>query len=322
LFQNDKKNIATREASGQIMNIISEKVHYFVGGSADLGPSNKTILSNRGHYSIENHGGHNFHFGVREHAMGAITNGMALHGGIMPYAATFLIFSDYMRPPMRLAALMKLGVIYVFTHDSIGLGEDGPTHQPVEQLLSLRAIPNMVVVRPADAIETIGAWKIAIQRRDGPTALALSRQNLPILDRDDDVSTDDVNRGGYVLSKGGEEPDVVLIGTGSEVQFAMEARNILSEEGIMARVVSIPSWELFDQQPETYRNSVLPVDVSARVSIEAATTMGWERYVGEKGISIGVPHFGSSAPYMQLYEAFGITADRVAEEARRLVSRG
>jgi len=240
----------------------------------------------------------------------------------MPYAATFLIFSDYMRPPMRLAALMKLGVIYVFTHDSIGLGEDGPTHQPVEQLLSLRAIPNMVVVRPADAIETIGAWKIAIQRRDGPTALALSRQNLPILDRDDDVSTDDVNRGGYVLSKGGEEPDVVLIGTGSEVQFAMEARNILSEEGIMARVVSIPSWELFDQQPETYRNSVLPVDVSARVSIEAATTMGWERYVGEKGISIGVPHFGSSAPYMQLYEAFGITADRVAEEARRLVSRG
>ncbi len=322
LFQTEKRSIATREASGQIMNLISDKIHHFIGGSADLGPSNKTILNDRSHYSIENHGGHNFHFGVREHAMGAVTNGMALHGGIMPYAATFLIFSDYMRPPMRLAALMKLGVIYVFTHDSIGLGEDGPTHQPVEQLLSLRAIPNMVVVRPADAIETIGAWKIAIQRKNGPTALALSRQNLPILDREAGVSIDDVGKGGYVLLRGSDEPDVILIGTGSEVQIAVEAKDILSREGIIGRVVSMPSWELFDEQTDAYRNSVLPPDVSARVSIEAGTTMGWVRYVGGKGISVGVPHFGSSAPYAQLYETFGLTTDRVVEEARTLVSGG
>ncbi len=253
--------------------------------------------------------------------MGAIANGMAIHGGIIPYTATFLIFSDYMRPPIRLAALMEQRVVYIFTHDSIGLGEDGPTHQPIEQLLGLRSVPNLVVLRPADATETVEAWKVALGRRQGPTVLALSRQNLPVLDRSALAPASGVQRGGYTLWEATEKPDVILIGTGSEVQIAMEAGKVLSDQGVAAREVSLPSWELFDAQPAEYRDSVLPPEVRARVSIEAATPMGWRQYVGDQGVAIGIPHFGASAPAGVLYEEFGLTAQRMAEEANRLVTR-
>ena len=264
---------------------------------------------------------HNMHFGVREHAMGAIAGGMALHGGLIPYTATFLIFSDYMRPPMRLAALMGQRVIYVFTHDSIALGEDGPTHQPVEQLLGLRSIPNMVVLRPADATETAMAWRAALERVDGPTSLLLTRQGLPILDRAECAPADGVLRGAYVLWEGGPGPaSVVLIGTGSETHVALDAAKALADKGVSARVVSMPSWELFDAQPQAYRDAVLPPSVTARVSVEAARTMGWERYVGPGGVSIGVDTFGASAPYQRIYREYGVTAERVAEAAESLLN--
>tara|TARA_B100000315_G_scaffold258293_1_gene309905 strand:- start:2324 stop:4342 length:2019 start_codon:yes stop_codon:yes gene_type:complete len=320
LFNAGDKPVATREASGRVMNAIVKTVHSFIGGSADLAPSTKTLLNDEGHYGPEEYSGHNLHFGVREHAMGSVANGMALHGGAIPYTATFMIFSDYMRPPIRLAALMDLRVVYVFTHDSIGLGEDGPTHQPIEQLLALRAIPNLVVLRPADATETVEAWKTAVSRREGPTVLVMSRQNLTVLDRGAYAKADGVQRGGYVLWEASGTPDVVLIGTGSEVHIALEAGQLLQDKGVMARVVSLPSWELFDAQPVEYRESVLPPDLRARVSIEAATTLGWERYVGLDGVAIGVPHFGASAPIGVLYEKFGLTAQRMAEEATRLVA--
>ncbi|MCH8184638.1 MAG: transketolase [Chloroflexi bacterium] len=319
LFSADDKPIATRDASGRVMNALVDRVHAFTGGSADLAPSTKTLLKDHGHYGFEEHCGHNLHFGVREHAMGAIANGMALHGGTIPYTATFLIFSDYMRPPMRLAALMELRVVYIFTHDSIGMGEDGPTHQPIEQLLGLRGIPNLVVLRPADATESVEAWKVAMERRHGPTVLALSRQNLPVLDRKELSSANGVRQGGYVLWEASSKPDVILIGAGSEVHIALEAAKLLQEDGTAARVVSLPSWELFDAQPEEYRASVLPPDVRARVSIEASTSVGWERYVGLDGVAIGLSHFGASAPAAVLYEKFGLTAQHMAEEARRLV---
>jgi len=321
LFSAGDKPMATREASGRVMNAIVDRVHSFTGGSADLAPSTKTLLKDHGNYGFEEYCGHNMHFGVREHAMGSIANGMALHGGTIPYTATFLIFSDYMRPPMRLAALMDLRVVYIFTHDSIGLGEDGPTHQPIEQLLSLRAIPNVVVLRPADATETVEAWKVAMERRDGPTVLVMGRQNLPVLDRATYAAASGVQRGGYVLWESSENPDVLLIGTGSEVHIALDAGKILEEKGIMARVVSLPSWKLFDAQPTDYRNSVLPSNVRARVAIEAATTMGWERYVGLEGSTLGIPHFGASAPAGVLYEKFGLTAQHMADEAEILVKR-
>ena len=321
LFANDDKPIATREASGRVMNSIAERVHAFTGGSADLSPSTKTLLKDHGHYGFEEDVDHNMHFGVREHAMGAIANGMSLHGGTIPYTATFLIFSDYMRPPMRLAALMEQRVIYIFTHDSIGLGEDGPTHQPIEQLLSLRAVPNLVVVRPADATETVEAWKVAMTRREGPTVLVLSRQNLPVLDRSELAPAGGVQRGGYVLRDAPEKPDVILIGTGSELHIAVEAAKLLDEHGVAARVVSLPSWELFDAQPAEYRDSVLPPGTVARASIEAATTLGWERYVGLEGVAVGIPHFGASAPAEVLYQQFGLTARHVSEEAQKLAAR-
>lgn len=319
LFDPADKPIATREASGQVMNVIAQKVHTFTGGSADLAPSTKTLLKDHDHYGFEESCDHNMHFGVREHAMGAIANGMALHGGTIPYTATFLIFSDYMRPPMRLAALMGQRVIYIFTHDSIGLGEDGPTHQPIEQLLSLRAIPKMVVLRPADATETIDAWKTALQRRNGPTSLVFSRQNLPILDRSKLDPSVGVHRGGYVLWEASDKPDVILISTGSEVHIALEAGRLLQEQSISARVVSLPSWELFDAQTREYRDSVLPPDIRARVSIEAAITMGWERYIGTEGVAIGLSDFGASAPIGVLYEKFGLTSQHVVDEATKLV---
>ena len=317
LFSAADKPMATREASGRVMNTVAERVHSFTGGSADLAPSTKTILKDHGHYGFEEYCGHNLHFGVREHAMGAAANGMALHGGIIPYTATFLIFSDYMRPPMRLAALMGQRVVYVFTHDSIGLGEDGPTHQPIEQLMGLRAIPNLVVIRPGDATESVQAWRSALERRDGPTVLVLSRQSLPVLDRTALAPASGARRGGYVLWESSERPDVILIGTGSEIHVALEAGNLLRHEGIHARVVSLPSWELFDAQSAEYRESVLPSDIKARVSIEAATSLGWERYVGSEGVAIGLSHFGASAPAGVLYEKFGLTAQRMADEATK-----
>ena len=320
LFVGADKPIATRIAGGQVMNAISKTVHFFAGGSADLAPSTKTLLTDRGHYGFEEYYGHNMHFGVREHAMGAISNGMALHGGAIPYTATFLIFSDYMRPPIRLAALMGLRVVFIFTHDSVGLGEDGPTHQPIEQVMGLRAVPNLVVVRPADATETVEAWRVAMTRVDGPTVLVLSRQNLPVLDRDDLAPASGLLRGGYVLWDAGPEPDTVLIGTGSEVHIALEAGRLLQEKGIAARVVSLPSWELFDAQPQEYRDSVLPPAVLARVSVEAATPLGWERYVGFGGAAIGVNRFGGSAPGGVVYQELGLTAQHVAEEASKLVN--
>ena len=319
LFSGGDKPTATREASGKVMNAIVERVHSFTGGSADLAPSTKTLLKDHGHYGFEDYCGHNLHFGVREHSMGAIANGMALHGGTIPYTATFLVFADYMRPPMRLAALMGVRVVYVFTHDSIGLGQDGPTHQPVEHLLSLRAIPNLVVLRPADATETAEAWKAAMTRRAGPTALILGRQNVPVLNRGQLAPANGLHRGGYVLRETSGKPDVILMSTGSEVHIALDAATSLDKKGVRARVVSLPSWELFDAQPKEYRDAVLPPDIRSRVSIEAATPLGWERYIGSEGVAIGVTGFGASAPAEVLYEKFGLTAQRVAEEATRLI---
>ena len=321
LFSSGDKPIATREASGRVMNAIVERVHAFTGGSADLAPSTKTLLKDHGHYGFEEYCGHNMHFGVREHAMGAIANGMALHGGTIPYTATFLIFSDYMRPAIRLGALMEQRVVYIFTHDSIGLGEDGPTHQPIEHLMGLRAIPNLAVIRPADATETTEAWRVALERRHGPTVLVLSRQNLPVLDRATLAPASGVQRGGYVLWEADRQPEVILIGTGSEVHIALEAGKILEEKGIPSRVVSLPSWELFDAQDVEYHESVLPSSIRARISIEAATSLGWERYVGLDGMAIGLARFGASAPAGVLYEKFGFTPQRVVEEAERLSQR-
>jgi transketolase len=302
------------------MNAIVKRVHSFTGGSADLAPSTKTLLKDHGHYGFEEYRGHNMHFGVREHAMGAIASGMALHGGLIPYTATFLIFYDYMRPSVRLAALMGLHVIYIFTHDSIGLGEDGPTHQPIEQLMGLRTVPKLVTLRPADATETLEAWKVAMTRQHGPTALILSRQNLPMLDRAKLAPASGLQQGGYILWEAASLPDVIIIGTGSEVHIALEAGKLLKDKDITARVVSLPSWELFDAQPIEYRNEVLPPDIRARVSIEAATPLGWQRYVGLDGTAIGLTRFGASAPAGVIYQELGLTAQRVTDEAQRLLA--
>jgi transketolase len=321
LFKETAKPLSTREASGRVMNAIARRVHAFTGGSADLAPSTKTLLKDRGHYGFEEYCGHNLHFGVREHAMGAIVNGMSLHGGIIPYTATFLIFYDYMRPPVRLAALMGIRVIFIFTHDSVGLGEDGPTHQPVEHLAGLRAVPDLVTIRPADATETAVAWKVAVQRRHGPTALVLSRQNLPILDRTGLAPASEVDHGGYVLWESRTNPDIILIGTGSEVHIALEAGKVLQQQDVAVRVISLPSWELFESQPAEYRDTLLPPGIKKRISIEAASPLGWERYVGREGIIIGLNHFGASAPGAVIYQNLGLTAQRVVDEARQLLLR-
>ncbi|MEE9365593.1 MAG: transketolase [Dehalococcoidales bacterium] len=322
LFRGETKPIATRSASGLVMNALAPRIRSLVGGSADLSPSTKTNLSDYGDYNPDDYGARNLHFGVREHAMGAIASGMALHGGIIPFTATFLIFYDYMRPSVRLAAMMGLRVVYIFSHDSVGLGEDGPTHQPIEQLAGLRSVPNLVTIRPADATETVEAWKIALQRRDGPTALVLSRQNLPVLDRNNLAPASGVQRGGYILWEATAAPDVIIIGTGSEVHIALEAGKMLQEKSIKARVISLPSWELFDAQPAEYRETVLPKDIKARISIEAGSPFGWERYVGGNGVIIGIPHFGASAPGKIIYEKLGLTAQRVADEAENLLRGG
>jgi len=321
LFLKDQKPLSTRDAGGRVLNVLDKKVHSLVGGSADLSPSTKTIMTAQGDFDRGQYKGRNFHFGVREHSMGAIAGGMSRHGGVIPYTATFLIFSDYMRPPMRLAALMKARVIYVFTHDSVALGEDGPTHQPIEQLMGLRTVPNLVLLRPADATETAEAWRIAIERCDGPTAMALTRQVVPVLDRSRLAPASGVRQGGYVLWEAERDPDVILIGTGSEVHIALEAGLALQTKNVRARVVSLPSWRLFDSQPRAYRDIVLPPSVKARVSIEAGATQGWEHYLGLEGYAIGLDRFGASAPGAVVYQHLGLTAQRVIDEALRILGK-
>ncbi|MDP2730952.1 MAG: transketolase [Dehalococcoidales bacterium] len=319
LFRESNKPIATRSASGQVMNAIAQRVHSFAGGSADLAPSTKTTLTER-FDGLEADYNHNMHFGIREHAMGAIANGMALHGGIIPYTGTFLVFYDYMRPPVRLAALMGIRVIFIFSHDSVGLGEDGPTHQPIEQLMGLRTVPDLVTIRPADATETVEAWKVAMENRDGPTALVFSRQDMPVLDRSTLAPASGLRRGGYILWQASPAPDIIIIGTGSEVHIALEAGKLLQDKGIKARVVSLPSWELFDAQPREYQDEVLPPKVRTRISIEAASSIGWEHYVGLDGVAIGISRFGASAPGKVIYERLGLTAQRLVIEALQLLA--
>ncbi|MBN1248246.1 MAG: transketolase [Anaerolineae bacterium] len=320
-FKPTDKPIATRSSSGKVLESLAPVIPELIGGSADLAPSTRTYMSGFGDFSRETPQGRNFHFGVREHGMGAVLNGMALYGGVRPYGATFLIFSDYMRPSVRLAALMGIPVIYVWTHDSIFVGEDGPTHEPIEQIMSLRLIPNLAVIRPADANETAAAWKVALERTSGPTALALSRQNLPTLAEAVDKATEGVARGGYVLSDSPlDRVDIILIATGSEVADALAAQKLLHEQRIGARVVSMPCWSLFDEQPLFYRLNVLPGHVIKRLAIEAGTPIGWERYVGSYGAVMGINRFGASAPAGRLKQEFGFTPERIAEQAQKLMA--
>jgi transketolase len=312
------KSLATRASSGQVLNAIAPRVPYLLGGSGDLTGSNKTDLKGKSHLTAADFSGRYIHYGVREHGMAGMMNGMALHGGIRPYGGTFLVFSDYMRPSIRLAAMMKLPVIYVFTHDSIGLGEDGPTHQPIEHLMSLRAIPNLTVIRPADATETAVAWQAALENKSGPTALVLTRQGVPTLDRSRYASADGLRCGAYVLSDA-EQPQIILLATGSEVQIALDAQQILAEESVAARVVSMPSWELFAAQPADYQQQVLPGYITARVAVEAGTPFGWEKYVGMTGTAVGLNRFGASAPYQRIYEELGLTGTAVAAAALDLI---
>jgi transketolase len=315
-------SLATRSASGAMLNAISPRIPQLIGGSADLTPSNNTLPKNETSLTGDDFRGRYIRFGVREHGMAAIMSGMALHGGLIPYGGTFLVFSDYMRPGIRLAALMEQQVIYVFTHDSIGLGEDGPTHQPIEHLNALRVIPNLVIFRPADAPETAEGWKIALNRKDGPTALILTRQKLPVLDREKEGYTPapEAAKGAYpVLPR--EHPDVLLLASGSEVPLVLDAEKILRQKGVNAQVVSMPSFEIFDRQPEDYQKSVLPPDVTARVAVEAGSTPGWHKYVGMKGEIVGIDRFGASAPYEEIYREFGLTPEAIAEAALRSIEK-
>ena len=310
---------ATRVSSGRALQRLASRIPNLIGGSADLGGSNKTDIVGAADLLPDTPGGRIVHFGVREHAMGGILNGLALHGGVRPFGGTFLIFSDYMRPSIRLAALMELPVTYVFTHDSIGLGEDGPTHQPIEHLMALRAIPNLMDLRPADAAETAAAWRMALGRDDGPSFLALTRQKVPSLPRDGMDASRGVARGAYVILEAGSgAPELILIGSGSEVCAAVEAREALEREGIPTRVVSMPSWFLFEREERAYREAVLPPGVEARISIEAGATLGWRRWVGEGGAAIGLDHFGASAPSERLFKEFGITSDAILSLARHM----
>jgi len=311
--------LATRAASGKTLNAIAPTVEGLLGGSADLAPSNNTNLAGLGDLGPDDWSGRNLHFGVREFAMGCITNGLSLHGGLLPYAATFLVFSDYMRGAIRLAALQKLREVFVFTHDSIGVGEDGPTHQPVEQVAALRAIPGLTVIRPADANETAAAWAVAAAS-PRPTALILTRQGLPVLE-DAGAAREGVARGAYVVRTVDGEPDVILIASGSEVSLALEARTALAAEGVRGRVVSMPSWELFEEQPEQYREEVLPGRVRARVTVEAGVTQGWSRYAGDLGETVGIDRFGASAPAAAVFEELGLTTGAIVAAAKRSLIR-
>ncbi len=314
------KDVATRDASGKVMNAIAAALPQFIGGSADLRGSNKTFLNGYAEFSREIRNARNFNFGVREHAMGSLMNGIALTKPLIPFGGTFLVFSQYMLPPVRLAAMMGIQTIYVWSHDSIGVGEDGPTHQPIEQLAQIRAIHNLTVIRPGDANETAMAWRAALENTHGPTALILTRQGLPTIDRTKFGAAEGVLQGGYVLADA-EKIDVILLASGSEVSVAMAAREVLATEGIGARVVSMPSWELFDKQSQDYRDDVLPPTITARVAIEAAVMQGWEKYVGLDGITIGMTRYGASAPIKVLMEKFGFTAANVVEKVKTLLDQ-
>jgi len=337
VFPADHKGMATRVASGKILNSIARKLPRLIGGSADLDPSTRTALEAMGDFENArdeagnlqgsagggwSYAGRNLHFGVREHAMGAIANGLAVHGGIIPFTATFLVFADYMRPPIRLAALMEQGVVFVFTHDSIALGEDGSTHQPVEQLASLRAIPQLIVIRPCDANETAVAWRVAIETRNRPVALIFTRQDVPTLDRSRFAAADGLRRGAYVLADAPDgKPDIILIATGSEVSLIIAAGQKLTEDGISVRIVSMPSWELFETQSQEYRDSVLPPTVRARLAVEAGATQGWCKHVGDGGDVIGVDRFGASALGKVLMREYGFTVENICERAMKLIEQ-
>src|SRR5277367_3207964 len=323
VFPVDPKGIASREASAQVMNAIAPRLPWLLGGAADLAPSTKTRLTfaDAGDFEADDRGGRNFHFGIREHVMGSICNGMSV-SKLRPYGAGYLIFSDYMKPPIRLSALMELPVIYIFTHDSIGVGEDGPTHQPVEQLVGLRGIPGMIVLRPADANEVAEAWRVVLALKHQPACLILSRQNLPTLDRDRYAPASGLKRGAYVLAdSGGGPPDVILIATGSEVSLCIDVYEKLAAERVKARVVSMPSWELFEQQDDAYRAAVLPPAVTRRVAVEQASTLGWERYTGLRGTIIGMKTFGASAPLKELLVKFGFTPEHLYAAAKQQLAR-
>lgn len=320
-FKADEKGMATRKASGAVLNAIADSLPLLVGGSADLAPSTDTTLKAYESFGSDNHSGRNFHFGIREHAMGSVLNGMALTKGITPYGATFLIFSDYMRPPIRLAAIMKIRPIFIYTHDSIGLGEDGTTHQPVEQLVGLRSVPNLTVIRPADANEVSQAWRAALLHRGGPVSIILSRQNLPVFDRGKVASAEGSLKGAYVLSDCEGTPDIILMASGSEVQLIIEAQEKLIAENIKARVVSFPSWELFDAQDEAYKESVLPKSVRQRFAIEAGVSLGWSKYTTDGGDVWGMDRFGESAPAKELLKEFGFTVENVVAKAKEVLSR-
>jgi len=318
VFKGEDK-IATRKASGKVLNSIADIFPTLIGGSADLAPSTDTLLEKYDSFSAETRNGRNFHFGIREHAMGAILNGMAVTKSFIPYGATFLIFSEYMRPPIRLAAIMKIKPIFIYTHDSVGLGEDGTTHQPVEQLISLRSIPNLTVIRPADANETAHAWRVALEQKDGPVALILTRQNLPVIDQDKYEKASSVEKGAYILSESEGEPQVILIGTGSEVQLLLKAQEELKQQSVAARVVSMPSWELFEKQKEDYKQKVFPKNIRKRLAVEAGSPIGWLKYVTEDGDVLGIERFGESAPGEEVMKEFGFTAENVVKRAKKLL---
>jgi transketolase len=322
VFKPEEGPLATRVASGKALNALAPRIPALVGGSADLASSNNSLIQGSGDLRRGRHGERNIRWGVREHLMCGACNGMALHGGVRPYAATFFIFTDYGRPSIRLAALMGLPVIYILTHDSIGLGEDGPTHQPVEHLASLRAMPGLCVIRPADANETVAAWKAAVQRTGGPTMIVLTRQAVPVLDRSRVAAADGLLRGAYVLSRErGRKPDLVLIGTGSEIPLVLDAQGALAREGVDARVVSMPSWELFREQPRAYREEVLPPAAKLRLAVEAGAAFGWREWVGDAGEVMGMNRFGASAPAKENFRRFGFTVENVVERAKRLLGR-
>lgn len=319
-FDNYNEKIATRIASEKALNAAVIDIPTLIGGAADLNASTMTDIKSSTSFSETNRKGKNIHFGIREHTMGSILNGMAVYGGIIPFGATFLIFSDYMRPAIRLAALMKQKVIYVFTHDSIGVGEDGPTHQPIEQLAALRAIPNLTVIRPADANETVEAWKYAINHKGGPVALILTRQKLDVIDQTKYATAAGLQRGAYVIKNSKGKPDLLIIATGSEVSLSIKAAEKLEAEGKSVRVISFPSWEIFEKQDDEYKNSVFPKDVKARLSVEMAVAMGWQKYVGDSGKSMSIETFGASAPDTVLFEKYGYTVDTIFETAKEVIS--
>ena len=319
-FKPEDGKVATRQASGKVLNAIAESLPTLIGGAADLAPSTETWLKKYEAFSPGNYSGRNFHFGIREHGMGSVLNGMALTKGIIPYGATFLIFSEYMRPPIRLAAIMKIRPIFVYTHDSIGLGEDGTTHQPVEQLISLRSIPNITVIRPADANETAHAWRVALEHKTGPVLIVLTRQGLPVIDQTKYGNASQLEKGAYIVSDSAEMPKLILIATGSEVSLIMEAQAKLKEHGIPARVVSMPSWELFEKQDSAYKEKVLPASIRKRLAVETASPLGWHKYVTDEGAIIGMTTFGESGPIADLMKFFGFTVDNVVNKAKELLA--